>query len=89
MKKIIIIVLCIVMCIILSGCTVRVYKSEQESESSNSIISYAMIIMPDGSIIKGECTAFTRISSGYAVVQINDIKYYANEWRIVIWEKDI
>lgn len=87
MKKIIIILLCIV-CIILSGCTVRVYKPEQDSESSSSTISYAMIIMPDGSIIKGECTAFTRISSGYAVVKIDDIKYYANEWRIVIWEKD-
>lgn len=84
MKKIIIIVLCIVMCVILSGCT---YK--QESESSKSTTSYAMIIMPDGSIIQGECTAFTRISSGYAVVKINGIKYYANEWRIVIWNKDI
>ena len=84
MKKIIIILLCITMCIMLSGCT---YK--QESESSKSITSYAMIIMPDGSIIQGECTACTRISSGYAVVKINGVKYYANEWRIVIWNKDI
>ncbi len=87
MKKIIIIVLCIVICIMLSGCTIRV--SKQESESSKSTASYAMIIMPDGSIIQGECAAFTRISSGYAVVKINGIKYYANEWRIVIWERDI
>lgn len=84
MKKIIIILLCVVMCTMLSGCT---YK--QESESSKSTTSYAMIIMPDGSIIQGECTAFTRISSGYAVVKINGVKYYANEWRIVIWNKDI
>lgn len=84
MKKIIIILLCIVMCAILSGCT-QVYKSEQE----NSATSYAMIIMPDGSIIRGECTAFTRISSGYAMIKIDGVKYYANEWRIVIWEKDI
>lgn len=88
MKKIIIILLCIAMCIMLSGCTTVVYKSEQESQSSNSTISYAMIIMPDGSIIKGECTAFTRISSGYAMVKINGIKYYTNEWRIVIWENN-
>lgn len=87
MKKIIIIVLCIVMCVILSGCTIRV--SKQESESSESTASYAMIIMPDGSIIQGECTTFTRISSGYAVIKINGIKYYTNEWRIVIWNKDI
>ena len=88
MKKIIIILLCIVICIMLSGCTIRVSKQEQESESSNSTVSYAMIIMPDGSIVKGECAAFTRISSGYAMVKIDGIKYYTNEWRIVIWEKD-
>lgn len=86
MKKIIIILLCIVMCIILSGCAVRVYKSEQESESSNSTTAHAMIIMPDGSIIKGKCTAFTRISSEYAMVKIDGVKYYTNEWRVVIWE---
>lgn len=85
MKKIIIILLCIVMCIILSGCTMRqVYKLESDSSTT-----YAMIIMPDGSIVKGECTAFTRISSEYAMVKINDIKFYTNEWRIVIWENDI
>ena len=85
MKKIIIILLCVVMCIMLSGCTLRdVYKPE-----SGSSATYAMVIMPDGSIIQGECAAFTRISSGYAVVKINGIKYYANEWRIVIWERDI
>lgn len=91
MKKIVIILLCIIMGVILSGCTIQVYKSEQEqeSESSNSTTSYAMIIMPDGSIIKGECTSFTRISSGYAMIKIDGIKYYTNEWRIVIWEKDI
>lgn len=89
MKKIILILLCILMCIMLSGCVARVYKPKQESEFSNSTTSYAMIIMPDGSIIQGECTTFIRISSGYAVAKINGIKYYANEWRIVIWEKDI
>lgn len=88
MKKIIIILLCIVMCFILSGCVARIYKPEQESESSNST-TYAMIIMPDGSIIKGECTAFTRGSTGYGMVKIDGVKYYTNEWRIVIWEKDI
>lgn len=87
MKKIIIILLCITICIVLSGCTIRV--SKQESESSGPTTSYAMIIMPDGSIIKGNCSAFTRGSTGYAMVKINGVKYYANEWRIVIWENDI
>ena len=84
MKKIIIILLCIIMCVILSGCTTRVSKTE-----SSSTVSYAMIIMPDGSIIQGECTAFTRGSTGYTMTKIDGVKYYTNEWRIVIWENDI
>lgn len=84
MKKVIIILLCITVCIILSGCTTQVNKPE-----SSSTISYGMIIMPDGSIIKGNCSTFTRGSTGYAMVKINGVKYYANEWRIVIWENDI
>ncbi len=84
MKKIIIITLCILFCFALTGCAIQISKSE-----SSSAIRHAMIIMPDGSIIQGECTEFTRVSSGYAVVKINDINYYTNEWRIVIWERDI
>ncbi len=81
MKRIIAIILCFMLCILLAGCT-------QVSKSENSTIhSYAMIIMPNGSIIEGECIAFTRISSGYAMVKIDGVKYYTNEWRIVIWEK--
>ena len=84
MKKIIIITLCILFCLVLTGCATQVSKPE-----SSPTISYAMIIMPDGSIIKGNCSAFTRISSGYAMVKIDGIKYYTNEWRIVIWKNDI
>lgn len=85
MKKIIIILLCVVMCTMLSGCTLRdVYKPESDYSTT-----YAMVIMPDGSIVKGKCNAFTRISSEYAMVKINGVKFYTNEWRIVIWEDDI
>ena len=82
MKKIIIIILCFMLCVLLSGCT-------QVSKSENSTIThtYAMIVMPDGSIIKGECSTFTRVSSGYAMARVNGIKYYLNEWRIVLWEE--
>ena len=81
MKKIIVIILCLMLCVLLAGCT-RVSKSE-----NSTIHTYAMIIMPDGSIIKGECSTFTRISSGYAMAKVDGIKYYINEWRIVLWEK--
>ena len=80
MKKIIIIMLCLMLCILLTGCT-------QVSQSKDSTAyGYAMIVMPDGSIIKGNYSAFTRFSSGYAMVKIDGVKYYANEWRIVLWE---
>ena len=81
MKKIIAIILCFMLCVLLVGCT-QVSKPED-----STIYTYAMIIMPDGSIIKGECSAFTRISNGYAMVKIDRIKYYTNEWRIVFWEE--
>lgn len=82
MKKIIVIMLCLMLCILLTGCTqVSVSKPEGSTTYTN-----AMIIMPDGSIIQGECTAFTRISNGYAMVKIDGVKYYTNEWRIVLWE---
>lgn len=81
MKKIIVIILCLMLCILLAGCT-RVSKPEW-----STTYTYAMIIMPDGSIIQGECETFTRLSSGYAMAKIDGVKYYINEWRIVLWEK--
>ena len=81
MKKIVAIVLCFMVCILLTGCA-RVSKPE-----GSTIPTYAMIIMPDGSIIEGKCSTFKRISSGYALVKIDGIRYYTNEWRIVLWEK--
>jgi uncharacterized protein YceK len=82
MKRIIAIILCCILCILLTGCT-QVSKPEN---STTHTYTYAMIVMPDGSIIKGECSAFTRISSGFAMITIDGVKYYTNEWRIVLWE---
>lgn len=81
MKKIILVALCVIFCIMLTGC-IQVSKPE-----GSTTHTYAMIIMPDGSIIEGECSTFTRVSSGYAFAKINGVKYYINEWRIVLWEK--
>ena len=46
---------------------------------------FAQLIMPDGSIISGECTRRVRISSGYMLVTIDGIEYQCNELRIVLW----
>lgn len=85
MKKIIAIILCFMLCILLTGCT-QVNKPEN---STTRTYTYAMIVMPDGSIIKGECSAFTRISSGFAMITIDGVKYYTHEWHIILWQKDV
>ena len=83
MKKIIIILLCIIMCIMLSGCT-----SINTSAKSTSDEDYGMgmIIMPDGSIIKGKCSNFCRISGNWLVITIDGVTYAASDWRIVRWK---
>lgn len=81
MKKIIAIILGFMLCVLLAGCT-QVSKPE-----GSTTHTYAMIVMPDGSIIEDECSTFKRISSGFAFVRIDGIKYYINEWRVVFWEK--
>ena len=81
MKKIIVIILCFTLCIMLAGCT-QVSKSEKTATHT-----YAMILMPDGSIIKGEYSTYSRLSDNYATVKVDGVKYYLHEWRIVLWEK--
>ena len=85
MKRIVAIILCFMLCVLLTGCT-QVNKPEN---STIHTYTYAMIVMPDGSIIKGECSAFTRLSSGFAMIKIDGIKYYTTEWHIVLWQKDV
>lgn len=80
MKKVIIILLCIIMCIMLSGCTP---VSKPEGSTTHT---YAMIIMPDGSIIKGECEDYMRYSNNWMQVQINGITYNLNDWRVTIYK---
>ena len=78
MKKIIIIILCVILCILLTGCT-QVSKPEDST-------TYAMIIMPDGSIIKGKCEDYMRYTHNWMQIQINGITYYLNDWRVILYK---
>ena len=80
MKKIILIFILIFICILITGCA-STNKSTTDTEYGTG-----MIIMPDGSIIKGECSNFIRISGNWAIITIDGVTYSANDWRIVRWK---
>jgi hypothetical protein len=79
MKKIILIVILIFTCLLIAGCA-------STKTSMNTDYGMGMIIMPDGSIIKGECSNFQRISGNWALVTIDGVTYAASDWRIVRWK---
>lgn len=87
MKKVILIILLISMLFIMVGCNDNTIVDETPEINKISSNKYAMIIMPDGSIIQGECSGYDRGLHGMVYVTINDIEYRAIEWRVVIWAK--
>lgn len=81
MKKIILIFILILICFLITGCV-----SVNTSAKSTTDYGMGMIIMPDGSIIKGKCSNFSRISGNWAIITIDGITYATNDWRIVRWK---
>lgn len=79
MKKIILCIILVSVLFILTSCggTDLSVKTER----------YAMIIMPDGSLIQGICTNVYRYSDNYIYVKVDGVEYYLDTWRIVTWEK--
>ena len=80
MKKIVLIFILIFTCLLITGC------ASMSNSTAGADYGMGMIIMPDGSIIKGECSNFVRISGNWAIITIDGITYYANDWRIVRWK---
>jgi len=76
----------IILCIILVG-VLFILTSCNDTDLAVKTERYAMIIMPDGSLIQGICTSFYRYSDNYMYVKVDDIGYYLDTWRIVTWEK--
>lgn len=82
MKKIILCIILVSVLFILTGCT-----DNDALDFSVKTERHAMIIMPDGSLIQGICTEFTRYSDNYIYVKIDGIQYYLDTWRIVTWKE--
>ena len=83
MKKIILIFILIFTCLLITGCA-SINTSVETTTGTN--YGMGMIIMPDGSIIKGECSNFIRISGNWAIITIDGVAYSASDWRIVRWK---
>lgn len=79
----------IVLCIVFIGILLILTSCSDNSTLDLSVKTerYAMIIMPNGSLIQGICTNFIRYSDNYMYVKIDGIGYYLDTWRIVTWEK--
>ena len=76
----------IILCIILV-CVLSILTSCSELDLSSKTECYAMIIMPDGSVIQGICTNISRHTNDYVHVRVDGIEYYLDSWRIVMWEE--
>ena len=76
MKKIILISALISLLVLLTGCTT---KLDDESQ--------AIIIMPDGSLIKGTCTKILRYRENWIYVKVDGVDYYLDSWRVVLLNK--
>lgn len=80
MKRIVLVTILVAIALVLTGCVNRAETSTKTS------ITYAQLIMPDGTIIEGVLTGSLRYGSGWMTVTIDDVKYWTNPWRIVMWE---
>ena len=45
---------------------------------------YASIVLPDGSIISGECDGYSR-NDRYVTVYMRNQVYKVSDWRVAIW----
>ena len=81
MKKIILAILLISMLFIIVGC-----DNDTPNVDKISAEKYAMIIMPDGSLIQGKCNDFSSYKE-ITYITIEGIEYRAATWRVVIWAK--
>ena len=81
MKRIVLVVILVAIALVLTGCVKRA-----ETDAETKVTYYAQLIMPDGTIVEGECTYSSRYSSGWMEIYIDGVKYMVDERRVVIWK---
>jgi hypothetical protein len=70
-----------ILLIIVIGYVIMSGRTEQKKQTRQT---YASIVMPDGSIISGECTGYDR-NDRYVTVYMTDKVYKVSDWRVAIW----
>ena len=77
MKKCLLVIV-LLLALILSGCATK--------PAENKMFK-AMILLPDGNTVKGDCSEYMRISDNWIYLMVNGISYRINDWRVVIIEE--
>ena len=75
-KRITVILLLVLVGVVLTGCST--------SKATNPL--YAMLHMPDGSIIQGVCDNFN-VSYGCVRIEIDGTGYVTGIWNVLIWRE--
>lgn len=70
-----------ILLIIVIGYVIMSGRTEQKKQTRQT---YASIVMPDGSIISGECSGYDR-NDRYVTVYMADKVYKVSDWRVAIW----
>ena len=73
-KKIIFCCVLIILVFMLCGCS--------DSNSSNNW--HAILLMPDGSIIKGFCNNYLRFNNNWMKVIVDGIEYRLSDYRVIL-----
>ena len=84
-KKITLIFCLLFTLFLLSSCTEPTVEKTAELMNSQS---QAMILLPDGSVVKGTCTFRVRHSGNWITLIIDGMKYRVNDWRVAIIEPE-
>ena len=82
MKRIVLVAILVAIVLIMTGCV-----KTAETSVETKVICYAQLIMPDGTIVEGECTYLCRHSNGWMEIYIDGVEYLTDKWRAVIWKE--
>ena len=81
-KAITIIFMLVLAAALFTGCT---SNQPEPNESSDLWYSYAMVRMPDGSIVQGLCSV-SAFSYGTAMVVIDGVRYRTGAENVAVWK---
>lgn len=80
MKKI----LCLTLAIFIFACMV----SCESNNSENYKNKYAILKLPNGEIVEGECEGYTRWSGNFMEIRVSGTTYYISDMNVTIIESE-